>query len=96
MARVAEKVTENVASLARRRHWTVRDGKATFAPVDGGWRGSVTKLSEPTGAGRFHVAIVDRTGVTRFASEAAELPEAVDRAERGVTARNALRLVPQG
>jgi hypothetical protein len=87
--------SENVASLTRRLHWTVRDGKATFAPVDGGWRGTVAKLSEPTGPGRFHVAIVDRTGVTRFASEASELPEAIDRAERAVAARNALRLVPR-
>jgi hypothetical protein len=87
------RTAENVASLTRRRHWTVRDGKATFAPLEGGWRATVVELSEPTGAGRFHVAIVDRTGATRFASEAAELTEAVDRAERGVAARNALRLV---
>ena len=86
---------ENVASLTKRRDWTVRDGKATYAPVDGGWCGTVTRLSDPTGPGRFHVAIVDRTGVTRFASEATGLSEAVDRAERGVAARNALRLVRQ-
>jgi hypothetical protein len=84
---------ESVASLTKRRDWTVREGKATFAPVEGGWRGTVTRLSDPTGPGRFHVAIIDRTGVTRFASEAAGLSEAVDRAERGVAARNALRLV---
>jgi hypothetical protein len=64
-----------------------------FTPMDSGWRGTVTALSEPTGRGRFHVAIVDRTGVTRYASEATTLAEAVQRAEQGVIARNALRLV---
>jgi hypothetical protein len=84
---------EHVAQLADRLHWTVRGGRATFAPVDSGWRGTVTEMSDPTGAGRFHVAIVDRTGVTRYAAEAATLAEAVKRAENGVIARNALRLV---
>ena len=84
---------DRVAQLADCLHWTVRGGRATFAPVDSGWRSTVTEMSEPTGPGRFHVAIVDRTGVTRYASEAATLSDAVKRAEHGVIARNALRLV---
>jgi hypothetical protein len=83
---------ENVTQLVDRLHWTVRGGRATFASVESGWRGTVTALREPTGPGRFHVAIVDRTGVTRYASEAPTLAEAVKRAEHGVIARNALRL----
>jgi hypothetical protein len=83
---------EHVSALAGRLHWTVRAGQATFAPVQGGWRAIVSGLREPTGAERFHVAILDRTGVTRFASEAATLAEASHRAESGVIARNALRL----
>lgn len=84
---------EHLSKLAERLHWAVRNGKATFAPVDGGWRGAVARLADPTAGARFHVAIIDRTGVTRFASEAATLSEAVKRAEQGVDARNALRLV---
>jgi hypothetical protein len=53
----------------------------------------VAPLQEPTGSGHFHVAIIDRTGTTRFASETATLAEAVQRAEQGVLSRNALRLV---
>ena len=85
---------EHVSTLAKRPHWTVRNDRATFAPMDGGWRAAVVRLHEPTGPDNFHIAIIDRTGVTRFASEAATLPEAVQRAEQGVLGRNALRLVP--
>jgi hypothetical protein len=81
-----------VATLADRPHWSVRQGRAIFAPVDSGWRANVARLHEPTGTGRFHVAIIDRTGTTRFASETATLAEAVQRAEQGVLSRNALRL----
>ena len=82
----------DVSTLADRPHWTVRSGRATFAPVTRGWRATVTNLYEPTGTGRFHIAIIDRTGTTRFVSEAATLDDAVRRAEQGVLARNALRL----
>ena len=89
MARSAE----HVSTLAKRPHWTVRDGRATFAPVDGGWRATVTRLREPSGPVNFHIAIADGTGVARFASEAATLSEAVARAEQGVIGRNSLRLI---
>ena len=89
MARKAE----HVSTLTKYPHWTVRNEKATYAPVAGGWRATVTKLYDPTGPERFHVAIADRTGMTRFASETATLKEAVARAEQGVAARNAIRLV---
>jgi hypothetical protein len=89
MARKAE----HVSILTKLPHWTVRSEKATYAPVANGWRATVTKLHDPSGPERFHVAIVDRTGVTRFASETATLKEAADRAEQGVAARNALHLV---
>jgi hypothetical protein len=88
MARTAQ----DVSTLTERPHWTVRSGHATFAPVAAGWRATVSSLHEPTNSGRFHIAIIDRTGATRFASEATTLAEAVRRAERGVLARNALRL----
>jgi hypothetical protein len=88
MARTAP----DVSALTERPHWTVRDEHATFAPVTSGWRATVTSLHEPTGTGRFHVAIIDRTGATCFVSEAATLDDAVRRAEQGVLARNALRL----
>jgi hypothetical protein len=91
MARSPQK-PQTVSALIKRPHWTVVDGKATFAPVDGGWRGTVSRLVDPDGPACFHIAIVDRTGVTRFASEAATLAEAMHRAESGVLARNALRL----
>jgi hypothetical protein len=84
---------ESISTLADRPHWSVRPGRATFAPVAGGWRADVAGLHDPTGPGRFHVAIIDRTGTTRFASETATLAEAVQRAEQGVLSRNALRLV---
>ena len=87
---------EHVSTLARRPHWTVRDVRATFAPVEGGWQATVTRLREPSGSDNFHIAIADGTGVTRFASEAATLSEAAKRAEQGVIGRNSLRLVHSG
>jgi len=89
MARTAS----DISTLAERTHWTVRNGQATYEPVSGGWRGRVTRLREPIGNGRYHVGIIDRTGVTRYASEAGTLNDAARSAERGVAARNALRLV---
>jgi hypothetical protein len=83
---------EDLSTLAGRPHWTVSGGRATFAPVEGGWRATVAVLREPAGPEGFHVAIADRTGVTRFGSEVATLADAVRRAEQGVIPRNALRL----
>jgi hypothetical protein len=87
---------EDVATLAERPHWTVLDECATFAPVDRGWRAVVNRLQQPIGHSRYHTAIVDRTGTTRYTREAATLVEAARNAERDVAARNALRLVPRG
>jgi hypothetical protein len=89
MARTAD----DMSTVAERPHWSVRNGQARFEPVKGGWHGTVRRLREPTGSGRFHVAIVDRNDTIRYASEAGTLREAVRSAERGVAARNALRLV---
>jgi hypothetical protein len=86
------RTAHDVSIPIERPHWTIRNGHATFAPVATGWRATVRRLHEPTDSGRFHIAIIDRTGATRFASEAATLAEAVGRAEHGVLARNALRL----
>jgi hypothetical protein len=86
---------QGFTDVAERPHWTVANGQATFAPVPGGWRAVVSPLRHPTGQARYHVAVVDRTGVTRFASETASLHDAVRSAERGVLARNAFRLVPR-
>jgi hypothetical protein len=83
---------QDVWTLTERPHWTVQSGLATFTPVAGGWHATVAALHEPTGTGRFHVAIIDRTGTTRFVSEASTLADAIRRAEQGVLARNALRL----
>jgi hypothetical protein len=88
MARTAQ----DISTLTDRPHWTILSGHAMFAPVAAGWRATITSLHEPTHSGRFHIAIIDRTGATRFASEATTLAEAVRRAEQGVLARNALRL----
>ena len=84
--------SDDLSTLGVRPHWTVSGGRATFAPVDGGWRATVARLREPMGRDRYHVAIVDRTGATRFGSDVATLAEAVQRAEQGVIPRNALRL----
>ena len=83
------------SDVAERPGWTVANGQATFAPVPGGWRAVVSALRHPTGHARYHVAVVDRTGATRFTSETASLHDAVRSAERGVLARNAIRLVPR-
>jgi hypothetical protein len=87
------RTTDDMSTIAERPYWTVRNTQARYEPVPGGWRATVRRLREPIGRGRYHVAIVDRTGVTRYASEASTLVEAVQSAERGVAARNALRLV---
>ena len=84
---------KHVNELADRPHWTVDGTQATFAPVPRGWRAVVSQLRQPTPQARYHVAIVDRTGATRFTSETASLDDAVRGAERGVLARNALRLI---
>jgi hypothetical protein len=86
---------QGFGDVPERPHWTVANGQATFAPVPGGWRAVVSALRHPTSQARYHVAVVDRTGATRFTSETASLHEAVRSAERGVLARNALRLVPR-
>jgi hypothetical protein len=84
--------TEDIGALDERPHWTVRNESATFAPVDGGWRAVVNPLRAPTRRSRYHIAIVDRTGATRYTREAGSLDEAARAAERDVAARNALRL----
>jgi len=84
---------DDIDTLDERPHWTVRNESATFAPVNGGWRAVVNRLREPTPRSRYHVAIVDRTGTTRYTREAASLDEAARTAERDVAARNALRLL---
>jgi hypothetical protein len=83
----------DISSVGERPHWTVANGQATFAPVPDGWRAVVSALRHPTSQARYHVAVVDRTGAPRFASETANLRDALRSAERGVLARNALRLV---
>jgi hypothetical protein len=85
---------QSISSIAERPHWTVSDGRATFAPVYGGWRAVVSRLQHRTGHARYHVAVIDRTGDTRFTMESATVHDAIRSAERGVLARNALRLVP--
>jgi hypothetical protein len=86
-------LAEDISMLSDSPHWTVHHGRATFAPASHGWRAVITRLNEPTARRRFHVAIADNQGTTRYTSEAATLDEAVRSAERGVLARNALRLV---
>jgi hypothetical protein len=86
---------QSISSVAERPHWTVANGQATFAPVHGSWRATVRRLHRPTGGDRYHVAIIDRRGAVRFTMETAGLDDAVRNAERGVLARNALRLVPR-
>ncbi len=83
---------DSVLTLIDRPHWTVVGERATFAPVPTGWRAIVNRLQEPTGNARYHVAVVDGTGATRYAREASSLAEAVKCAERDIAARNALRL----
>jgi hypothetical protein len=85
---------QSVASLAERPHWTVTNGRAVFAPVRGGWRATVRRLRDPARDDGYHVAIADRTGAIRFMTEAASLGDAVRSAERGVLARNAIRVAP--
>ena len=87
--------SQGYSDIADRPYWTVARGRASFAPVAGGWRAIVSELRHPTAQARYHVAVVDRTGKTRFTSETASLKDAVRSAERGVLARNALRLVPR-
>jgi hypothetical protein len=85
----------SLSSVAERPHWTVSSKQATFAPIHGGWRATVRRLQHSAGADRYHVAIIDRSGAIRFTMEATRLDDAVRNAERGVLARNALRLVPR-
>ena len=86
------KPLKTISSLVERPHWTVINGHATFAPVPGGWRATLRRLHSNTGDDRYHVAIIDRTGALRFTSETSNLHDAIRSAERGVFARNALRL----
>ncbi len=86
------RLPRSINGLAERPHWTVVRGRATFSPVPGGWRAVVSGLQEPTGQARYHVATLDRTGAARFVTETVSLHDAVQSAERGVLARNALRL----
>jgi hypothetical protein len=83
---------ESLGDLAERPHWTVADGRATYAPTPGGWKAVLSDLRQPVGQLRYHVAIVDRTGAARFVNETASLRDAIQSAERGVLARNALRI----
>ena len=83
----------SISAVAGRPHWTVANGQATFAPVPGGWQAVVRRLRHPIGQAGYHVAVVDRTGATRFATETSSLRDAIRDAERGVLTRNALRLV---
>ena len=84
---------EDAAAIAERPHWTIIHESATFAPIDGGWRAVVNRLQQPTRRSRYHIAVIDRTGATRYVREAASLVEAARNAERDVAARNALRLL---
>jgi hypothetical protein len=86
---------QSLRSIAERPHWTVTNGQATFSPVHAGWRATVKGLHRPPGDDRYHVALIDRSGAVRFTMEAASLDDAIRKAERGVLARNALRLVPR-
>jgi hypothetical protein len=86
---------QSISSVAERPHWTVTNGQATFATVHGSWRATVRRLQRPVGGDRYHVAIIDRRSAVRFTMETAGLDDAVRNAERGVLARNALRLVPR-
>ena len=92
----AQTPSHSLGRLAQRRHWTVANGRATFAPVPTGWRAIVSRLQDPTSSARYHVSVLDRTGTARFASETTNLKEAIHNAERGVLARNALALAPRG
>ena len=85
----------SISSIAKRLHWTVTNGQAIFTPIHGGWRAVVSRLQHPMDDARYHVAVVDRTGATRFTMETTSLHDAVSGAERGVLARNALRLIPR-
>lgn len=85
----------SISGVAERPHWTVANEQATFAPLASGWQAVVRPLRHPTGQARYHIAIVDRTGTTRFASETASLRDAIRDAERGVLTRNTLRLIPR-
>lgn len=85
----------DVTTLAERPHWTVSGALATYAPVERGWRAVVRRLELDNGGNRIHVAVIDRTGATRYTRESATLAEAVRHAERDVAARNALRIAPR-
>jgi hypothetical protein len=84
---------EDITTLTERPHWIVVEGRATYSPVEGGWRAVVSVLRQPVRADRYHIASVDRTGAARWFREAITLAEAVRVAERDVAARNALRPV---
>jgi hypothetical protein len=88
-------VADDITTLAERPHWTVTGALATFAPVERGWRAIVRRLELDSGANRVHVAVIDRTGATRYTREATTLAEAVRHAERDIAARNALRIAPR-
>jgi hypothetical protein len=84
---------KDAATIGDRPNWTILNGRATFAPLERGWRAIVNRLQQPAGTSRYHIAVLDRNGSIRYTREVASVAEAARTAERDVAARNALRSV---
>jgi hypothetical protein len=82
-------VPDDLHILVGRPGWAVEATTAVYAPTDTGWRARIATIMEPGRAySRYHVAVIDPTGVARYTSLASTVVEAMRLAERQVNGRD--------
>jgi hypothetical protein len=82
-------VADELDALAERPDWTVTAGVATYEPEPGAWLARIRAVRVPGRAGdRWHIAIVDPTGMARYATTASTVPEATRVAEGNIRSRS--------
>ena len=82
-------MADELDALAERPHWTVTAGVATYEPEPGAWFARIRAVRVPGRAGdRWHIAIVEPTGMARYTTNASTIREAVRVAEGHVPGRS--------
>jgi hypothetical protein len=82
-------VVDDLHVLVGRSGWAVEGTTAVYRRADDGWRARVATMLMPGRAySRFHVAIIDPTGVARYTHQASTVVEAMRLAERQVNGRD--------
>jgi hypothetical protein len=70
-------VADELDALAERPDWTVTAGVAAYEPEPGAWLARIRAVRVPGRTGdRWDIAIVDPTGMARYATTASTVPEA--------------------